>query len=124
MRFYNSSGKSLSGIITNKLIMHLFIVLCIFNFSISGCKEKEFDPPNKTSMLTGNADSVVPVGTAQKMKKYADVMSKAWDPAAVLMEVNGINVGIDGFNQTNLSSSQWIFTYYSPNREVMKDAYI
>lgn len=123
MKLYKPK-QILSGIFLNKIIFNALIILCIFNFSISGCKEKEFDPPNKTNIATGNTDNVVPVGTALRVKKYADIMAKTWDPDSVLMEVNGINIGIDGFNQTNLSSSQWIFTYFSPKKEPMMDSYI
>jgi hypothetical protein len=110
-------------IISEKIIFSLLIFFCIINLSVTGCK-KEFDPPNKTNIVTGNSETTVPVGTALKMKEYTDTMAKLWDPEAVLMEVNGINIGIDGFNQTNLSSSQWIFTYFSPKKPPMENSYI
>jgi hypothetical protein len=120
---FNKINTSWSVSMTGKIIMNLMLILIIFNFSATGCKKDDFDPPNKANITTGNAEKVVPVGTALSMKKFSDIMAKAWDPEAVLMEVNGINIGIDGFNQTNLSSSQWILTYLAPKREVMKNTY-
>jgi hypothetical protein len=122
MNIYKSN-QFLTGNITNKLIFNTLLMLLIFTLVLSGCK-KEFDPPNKTNITTGNADSGIPVGTALKTKEYADAMAKVWDPEGVLMEVNGVNIGIDGFTQTNLSSSQWIFSYYSTKKNPIENTYI
>lgn len=107
----------------NKLAYKALVLVLLGNLTLASCSEKEFEPPNKTSIKTGQADKVVPVGTAIKIMKYSDKMAKAWDADAVLMGINGVHVGFDGYNRTDFVNSQWIMTYFSPKKPQFSNTY-
>lgn len=89
-----------------------FTVLPVFLFSIS-CKEKEFIPPNSQSVKIGNAEKVVPTGTAKQLLNYANKMAEVWNKSYLLTNINGDVIGIDGYNKPGDKSSKWMFNYKS-----------
>jgi hypothetical protein len=90
----------------------LFTLISTFLFFLS-CKEKEFIPPNTQSVKIGNAEKVVPTGTAKQLLKYADKMAEVWSKKYELISVNGDAISIDGYNKNGDKSSKWMFNYKS-----------
>jgi len=99
----------------------LFVLLLFF---LAGCAPQEIEPPNKENRETGSAPRLSPVGTALQMKKNADKMAKIWSEQAVLMDINGLDLGSDGYNLANMINSKWIFTYTSPGKSELENSYV
>lgn len=97
------------------------LLLSLGIFLLTGCEKanENFDPPNKTNIQTGTAPKLVKPSTGLNAKKNADKMAKLWDKEAVLVYINGISIGSDGFNMPENTGSQWIFTYVSPQKKKM-----
>ncbi|MFN4151708.1 MAG: hypothetical protein ACK4IX_12265, partial [Candidatus Sericytochromatia bacterium] len=97
------------------------LLLSLGIFLLTGCEKanESFDPPNKTNIQTGIAEKLVKTSTGLKAKSNADKMAKLWDKEAVLVYINGISIGSDGFNMPENAGSQWIFTYVSPQKKKM-----
>lgn len=101
------------------------LTLTIGAFSLYGCDQadQEFDPPNKNSITSGNAEKLNTVGTAMKVIKKTDKMAKLWDKEALLMNINGIDIDSTGTNKQGASSSKWIITYFSPKKDPGENGY-
>lgn len=97
------------------------LLLGLSIFLLTGCEKsnENFDPPNKTNIQTGTAPKLVKPSTGLSAKANADKMAKLWDKEAVLVYINGTSIGSDGFNMPENASSQWIFTYVSPQKKKM-----
>jgi hypothetical protein len=100
----------------SKNIISKIALVNIALFSIYSCSEKEIEPPNNKEILTGTVDKLVKVGSAMDSLKLANKMSKIWDNEAILVNINGSDVGIDGINKPEFSGSKWIITYFSPKK--------
>ncbi len=109
--------------IDKKRILTFIFILLFTVFSVS-CKDKPFNPPNKDKVQAGNADNVIPIGTALKLVKSADEMAKVWSDDAILVSINGLDLGIDGYDKTNYESSKWVFTYFSAKKAAEANNYV
>jgi hypothetical protein len=111
----------LKGLTLIKINFSRLLILAL-TLGIIGCSEKSFDPPNKQNIDTGSAENIVPVGTAIKLKDDADKMAKIWAEDAVLTSINGVTLGVDGFNLNN-PDSKWIYTYNSAKKGATMNEY-
>jgi hypothetical protein len=99
-----------------KNILKSLFLTGLIAFSITACKEREFVPPNKDNAVTGSKENIVPVGSAINSLEIARKMAKVWDPDALLMSVNGIDIGVDGYNKAIMNGSRWIFYFYGEKK--------
>lgn len=99
-------------VLNNKIIKIALTGMMLF--SLAACSEKEIDPPNNKQVATGTVDNLVKPGTAMDSLKLADKMSKIWDPESILVNINGSDIGVDGYNKATFLNSKWIITYLSP----------
>jgi hypothetical protein len=108
-----------------KFLYTSLVTLTISVFSLYGCEQsnQEFDPPNKANLTSGSAEKLNTVGTAVKVVKKTDKMAQLWDKEALLMNINGIDIDVNGSNKQGSPSSKWIITYFSPKKDPGENGY-